>query len=314
VASLLKLPDVWRVLREVDLDDIRVAAAARFRLVVLADDAADASTIVTRIAGVPEHPWIETYTSGATPSEPATVSAALVVTRSAASSAAGELIDAGTPTVLGLIGRPGRTETEGTTARVPIADVETGIDVLAEALVNVAPAGLRLSLARQLPPLRHAVFSAVIEESARANATYALTAGVAEAVPLLDVPLNVADMLILTKNQLLMSYKIALGAGKSGRPRDLITELVGVVGAGFLFRQAARSLVGLVPVIGIVPKVAVAYTGTWAIGRAVEAWATQGRRVDRAALRTFSRQARDRGYALARGLAARRRESPARRR
>ena len=106
----------------------------------------------------------------------------------------------------------------------------------------------------------------------------------AEAVPLLDVPLNLADILILTKNQLLMGYKIALGAGKSGRARDVIGEVVGVVGGGFLFRQAARSLIGLIPMAGIIPKVAIAYTGTWAIGRAVVVWATQGRLVSHATL------------------------------
>ena len=40
--------------------------------------------------------------------------------------------------------------------------------------------------------------------------------------------------------------------------------------------QVARQLVGLIPVVGIAPKVAVAYGGTWAIGQAVVLWATTG--------------------------------------
>ena len=49
-----------------------------------------------------------------------------------------------------------------------------------------------------------------------------------------------------------------------------------MIGGGFLLRQGARQLVGLIPVAGIVPKVAVAYAGTLAIGKAVVAWATYG--------------------------------------
>jgi uncharacterized protein (DUF697 family) len=191
----------------------------------------------------------------------------------------------------------------GETARteVPALDDAT-VGPLAAALVRAVPAGLRLALARQLPPVRDAVFDLLIEETAKANATYAFTTAMAEAVPILDVPLNLADILILTKNQLLMGYKIALGAGKSGRARDVIGEVVGVVGGGFLFRQAARSLIGLIPMAGIIPKVAVAYTGTWAIGRAVVVWATQGRRVSHATLRRLSHDAAGRGRAFARGL------------
>jgi len=191
----------------------------------------------------------------------------------------------------------------GETARavVPHLD-EAALDPLAAALVRAVPAGLRLALARQLPPVRDAVFDLLIEETAKANATYAFTTAMAEAVPVLDVPLNLADILILTKNQLLMGYKIALGAGKSGRARDVVGEVLGVVGGGFLFRQAARSLVGLIPMAGLIPKVAIAYTGTWAIGRAVAVWATQGRRVSHATLRRLSRDAAGRGRAFARGL------------
>jgi len=44
--------------------------------------------------------------------------------------------------------------------------------------------------------------------------------------------MNLGDIVILTKNQLVMSYKIALVAGKSGTPRHLIGEILGVLGGG----------------------------------------------------------------------------------
>jgi uncharacterized protein (DUF697 family) len=198
----------------------------------------------------------------------------------------------------------------GETARVSVPALdERALATLAPAIVQAFPAGQRLALARQLPPLREAVFDALIDETAKANATYSFTTAMAEQVPVLDVPLNLADIIVLTKNQLLMGYRIALGSGKGGRARDVIGEVLGVVGGGFLFRQAARQLVGLIPVAGVVPKVAIAYTGTWAIGRAVVLWATQGRRMSPAAIGRLSRDAAGRGREFARGLVGERRRS-----
>jgi uncharacterized protein (DUF697 family) len=193
----------------------------------------------------------------------------------------------------------------GETARAVVSALEPeALPAVAEALVSTFDPGLRLALARQLPPLRPAIFDALIDETAKANATYALTAGLAKVVPVLNVPLNVADMVVLTKNQLVMSYKIALACGKKGQPRELIGEVMGVIGGGFLFRQAARGLVGLIPVAGIVPKVAMAYAGTWAVGRAVAAWASEGRRLAPAAVRRFYREAWGRGKTVAKAMAA----------
>jgi len=314
MANILKLPDMWRLIRELDLESIRRDAEGRFRLVVLSDEVEDAETVAALLSGGAAHPWIEVHTPselGAPGDEGMTVTALLAVTDQPALTPAGDaavqrLARAGVPVVTLVHGsdRPADAIARaGETARavVPHLD-EAALDPLAAALVRAVPAGLRLALARQLPPVRDAVFDLLIEETAKANATYAFTTAMAEAVPVLDVPLNLADILILTKNQLLMGYKIALGAGKSGRARDVVGEVLGVVGGGFLFRQAARSLVGLIPMAGLIPKVAIAYTGTWAIGRAVAVWATQGRRVSHATLRRLSRDAAGRGRAFARGL------------
>jgi uncharacterized protein (DUF697 family) len=160
-------------------------------------------------------------------------------------------------------------------------------------------------MARQLPALRPAAFDVLTDETARANAAYALTMGLAETVPLLGAPLNLADMVVLTKNQLVMAYRIALAAGKTGAARDLVGELVSVIGGGFLFRQVGRQLVGLVPVIGLVPKVAVAYAGTLAIARAVVVWATEGHRLGPAAIKRVYHEAWERARAVAQSLVRR---------
>src|SRR5262249_40228715 len=171
----------------------------------------------------------------------------------------------------------------------------------------------RLALARHLTPLPEPLVTELIAETAKTNAFYALSAGVAEVVPILDVPLNVADIVILTKNQLVMSYRIALASGKKGAPREVVGEVLGVIGGGFLFRQGARQLVGLIPVVGLVPKVAVAYAGTLAIGKAVAAWATYGVPLEREVVWTLYRQALARGRAVAQALVARARSRGPRR-
>ncbi|WP_410960041.1 hypothetical protein, partial [Salmonella sp. SAL4434] len=88
-------------------------------------------------------------------------------------------------------------------------------------------------------------------------------------------------------------------AGRSGEPRELLGEIAAVLGSGLLFRQAARQLVGLIPIAGIAPKVAIAYSGTWAIGRALTAWVTEGRAVTSAAVQQMTIDGLDRGRAFA---------------
>lgn len=312
--NILKLPDVWRVVRELDLESIRGEAEARFRLVVLSDSPADAQEVAVLLGGEEAaHPWVEVRTPAeleVTADDRATITAVLVLTPAALSPAMAAAVErlsrAGVPVATAVLGSNRAVDAvtrAGETTRVLVSALdESGMATVGGALVRAVPTGQRLALARQLPPLRDAVFELLIDETARANATYSFTTAMAEAVPVLDVPLNLADILILTKNQLLMGYRIALGAGKTGRARDLIGEVVGVVGGGFLFRQAARQLVGLIPIAGVVPKVAIAYTGTWAIGRAVVVWATQGKRLSPAAIGRLSRDAAGRGRAFAKGL------------
>jgi uncharacterized protein (DUF697 family) len=86
-------------------------------------------------------------------------------------------------------------------------------------------------------------------------------------VPVLNIPLNAADMLVLSKNQALLVYKLALAFGAPADFQAQMKEVLPVIGSGFLWRQVARQLVGLIPGFGIVPKVAVAYAGTYATGK-----------------------------------------------
>jgi uncharacterized protein (DUF697 family) len=161
-------------------------------------------------------------------------------------------------------------------------------------------------LARHLPMLREPVSRKLIEDTCFINAAYILTSGLAAMNILLTVPLNVADMVMLTKNQALMAYKIALAFALPSDWRQTIPKLTTVVGTGFLWRSIARQLVGLVPVIGVVPKVAVAYAGTYTIGQAIYRWCANDEKVSLQILKAMYSKALIRGHEVALSMASRR--------
>ena len=162
-----------------------------------------------------------------------------------------------------------------------------------------------LSLARHFPLFRMPVAVKLINDTSFSNATYSLSTGLAEIVPVIDIPLNVADMVVLTKAQAFLVYKLGLALGLSTEWRDYITEFGSVLGGGFVWRQVARSLVGLIPGWGIVPKVAVAYSGTYVVGNVVLQWYLTGRHLNRQQISNMYRQALLRGRDVARQLVSR---------
>jgi uncharacterized protein (DUF697 family) len=304
---------VWRVVRDVDLQAIREAAHARFQVLVAGAHEADVAAVrrlLSGAAGTSPHPWLVTAAPEEGLPPGATPALGVLVTRGpdlgdalsamrdglAARSLPVLTVEIGHPVTGSAAAAPRRGETMRLLVHAPDAAAELA---LADALARITPADLRLALARQLPPLRLPLMTAVIEETARANATYAFTTGVAEIFPPLTAPLNIGDMVILTKNQLLMSYRLALMAGRDGEPRTLVGEILGVLGGGLLFRQLARQLVGFIPVAGLLPKVAIAYGGTWGIGRAMVLWATEGREITTEMVRGFSKEGLERGRRLA---------------
>lgn len=163
----------------------------------------------------------------------------------------------------------------------------------------------QLALARRYPLFRLAVARKLTVDSAFANASYSLGTGLAEIIPVLDVPFNVADMVVLTKNQAIMVYKMGLALGMSPRWQEQLGQLGGVIGAGFLWRQLARQLVGLIPGWGILPKVAITYAGTFAVGEAVLYWYKTGHKLSREAMQQVYSDSLARGKSIAQNLLSR---------
>ena len=163
------------------------------------------------------------------------------------------------------------------------------------AIVETLPESLVLAAARRLPGLRAAAARAIIANVSLSNATYAFTTGLSEIIPVLNLPLNAADMIVMTKNQAILVYRIGLAMGADGEFSTMIKEIMPVIGGGFIWRQLARQLVGLIPVVGLLPKVAVSYAGTYATGVVAARWYEHGELLSRAAIQTVMRDALDEG-------------------
>lgn len=315
-----KLSTIWRIVSQVNVEEIRGNIDRSFHLLIIADSEDDAQTLARLLSdenGVYSHPWI----TAALPSFSIPqagrdrIDVAILLSNSAELSVQLQqsyhaLAASKVPSLIVITGDGARQPDaallrRGETDRIAVPDLDSAAiqTVVAAALLDLVAADLRLALARRLSPLHPAAFQQLIQETAQANATYAFSTGLAEVIPALGIPLSVGDLIVLTKNQLIMAYKIALVAGKQGSPRELIGEIAGVLGGGFLARQLARELVGLIPVWGLVPKVAVAYAGTWVIGQTMVLWAVEGQRLTPDLIRHYYDDALARGQAMAQALA-----------
>ncbi len=174
----------------------------------------------------------------------------------------------------------------------------------AEAVIALLPKQT-LALARAFPLFRMQVAYELINDTCFSNAAYSLSTGLAEIVPVFDIPLNVTDMIVLTKSQAFLIYKLGLALGYSTRWQSYVAEFGSVLGGGFLWRQLARGLVGLIPVWGIVPKVAVAYSGTFVVGNVILQWYRTGRHISGQQMQQLYLQAFSRGKQVAQALLAR---------
>jgi hypothetical protein len=157
------------------------------------------------------------------------------------------------------------------------------------------PEDRRLAAARAFPRLRRPLARRVIHETALANAQFALVANLPTLVPGVGTAAGLgADVLILTTNQVVLVYKLAALWGQPlGDPRMLFVEVAPVVGSAFVWRTAARALVGLLPgFAAVAPKVGVAYVGTFIVGAMASAYYERGLRPSEAQIREIEAEAR----------------------
>lgn len=171
----------------------------------------------------------------------------------------------------------------------------------ARAVIDLLP-NKSMALGRYFPLFRVPVANRMINDTCMTNATYSFTTGLVEIIPILNIPMTVTDTIVLTKNQAFMVYKLGLTLGLSTVWKDYITEFGGVLGSGFFFRQLARSLVSLVPLWGIVPKVGISYAGTYVVGNVILHWYLTGRHISKEQMKDLYARALESGKSLGRNL------------
>jgi uncharacterized protein (DUF697 family) len=164
---------------------------------------------------------------------------------------------------------------------------------LAPTILRLAP-HLALPLGRRLPVFRAPAADHLVRETSRVNAEFALVSGLPSLVPVVGtLTVASADMIVLTKNQVMLLLKLAVLNRRSIDNRlQVLSEILPIVGAGFFWRSAARTLITFLPgPLGVLPRGAVAYVGTFVAGKAAEHYYQWGRRPSPDVLDRFQRDA-----------------------
>jgi uncharacterized protein (DUF697 family) len=154
---------------------------------------------------------------------------------------------------------------------------------------------------RALPAFRQAAAKQVIDETSIANAQFSVVSNLPALIPIVGgLAAAGADFIVLTKNQVIMLYKLAAIYGRNlNDQRTILQEVLPVVGAGLVWRTLAREATHILPfAAGAVPKLAIAYAGTVAIGRAADYYYRTGLKPTRAQMDEFTAMAMERMRSL----------------
>jgi uncharacterized protein (DUF697 family) len=150
------------------------------------------------------------------------------------------------------------------------------------------------AIGRFIPEMRSACTDQLISETSRVNGEFALVSNLPTLLPVIGTAITVgADFFVLTKNQLMLIFKLAAVHDRKLDNRwRIYSEMLPVVGAGLVWRTVAREVVTLLPLaIGTVPKVAIAFAGTWVIGQSAAVYYESGEKLNREQIRAVYAQA-----------------------
>lgn len=154
-----------------------------------------------------------------------------------------------------------------------------------------------LAIGRHMGAMREATAAQIVSGTAMVNGQFAFVSNIPTVIPVIGNLVAVgADFLVLTKNQLMMIYKLAAIHERDLDDRwRIYAEMLPVVGGGLVWRTVARESAALLPLaIGTVPKVAIAYAGTYATGRAAALYYSRGARMSREQMRVLYAEALER--------------------
>ena len=171
---------------------------------------------------------------------------------------------------------------------------------------------MAVPLARQFPVFRHAVVERIIHSIARENALFAVATALPDVVPnLVELPWALgewaSDTAFLTANQFRMAFLIAAASGSRAGFADQKGQILSIAAGAFGWRAIARELAGKIPFGGgLIPKGAIAYAGTYVVGKALERWQHTQTRLAREERRKLYETALERGRTVVRDTHSRR--------
>lgn len=169
---------------------------------------------------------------------------------------------------------------------------------------------LAVPLARQFPAFRKPVVDGIVQTVARENALFAIATALPDVVPnLIELPWAfgefASDTVFLTVNQIRMAFQIAAACGKHPGFSQQKAEILSIVAGAFGWRALARELVGHIPLGGgLIPKGAIAWAGTFAVGKSLEYFYHTNRAYTTEEKTEVYREALERGKEVAGGLRA----------
>jgi hypothetical protein len=130
-----------------------------------------------------------------------------------------------------------------------------------------------LALARRFPAFRKTVVDRIVRTVSQENALFAVTTALPNIMPgLFELPWAVgefaSDTFFLTVNQIRMAFLIAAASGAEVGFSKQKLEIASIAASAFGWRAIARELAGKIPFgAGLIPKGAVAYSGTLLVGK-----------------------------------------------
>lgn len=153
---------------------------------------------------------------------------------------------------------------------------------------------LAVPLGRRLDWLRPAAAQQVIRATSLNNGQLALLTNLSGMFPIIGPFVGAtADLLLLTKNQLLLVYKLAAINSKAlGSRKMIFSEIFPVLGSAFVWRTVAREISALAPFgLAIVPKVSIAFAGTYVVGMTANYYYMTGKKPPAELAKQFYRDA-----------------------
>lgn len=140
---------------------------------------------------------------------------------------------------------------------------------------------LALPLGRHLGTVRDPAAEVLILDTARVNAEFSVLASLPALVPVVGSLASAGtDLIVLTKNQVMLILKLALLYQHSIDNRlQVLAEVAPVIGGAFFWRGVARTLTAALPgPLGLAPRGIVAFVGTFVAGRAGQYYYRSGLR------------------------------------